>query len=363
MRTGLAVGVLSIATAMSCTRANRYYDPNPALPDECRAGVETTATFTAFPRTEKLDLLFVVDASSDDPAALQEVFANAIAPLGQLLSEMDLDVRAAVATTNSAHGGLIGPGTAAPGCESNDAVLAELDGEWGRTMRCNLFAVADVNPFDEPLEVVDALLTDPPEGFLRDDARLLVVVGTRSDDCSSSEELDGDPREACATAELTRVADFVESWRARSTSPDAMALAVFAGPPSVVSSEAGRPVCSSAVGSALPAARLFETARLLGAQGSFDSVCTDDVFRPLAGVIDAFVARGTATLCPPSAMLHEPLAVRAGGADVPLGEDGVIYLGPTEGCANGALRFAAPALAGVDEIELTYCTEAPGADD
>lgn len=348
---------IALLALTACTRPNPAYDANPELPDSCRTGVETSEKFTAFPDPAKLDILFVVDASGDDPQALQEVFANAVAPIGGALRELDLDVRAAVATTDASAGSLAGPGKSGPDCEGNAKLVADLgEDDWGTTLRCNLFAPMAESRFDQPLAVVDGLLAEPPEGFLREDARLLVVVGTRGDDCSSSSPLTGAPRQVCPTADLDDVQTLVEGWLAAIPTRDALGLAVFAGPPSEVGAAEGRPVCSSTVGSALAANRLFEATTLFGELGYFSSICTDDVFRPLADVITSFAGDATTTICPASELTHEPLEVLAGGQPVPLGEAGFTYLGPTADCANGAIRFASDALRDVDEVEITYCT-------
>ncbi len=348
------LGVVALVCALtSCTRDNPAYNPNPALPDECRSGVEVTETFTMFARPTKLDILYVVDASGDTPAALQELFANSVAPIGGVLRALDVDARSAVITTDATVEGLAGPGKIGPSCEANTELVATLGSEqWASTLRCNLFAAPSANQYDQPLLAVQNLLENPPDDFLREDARLLVIVGMRSDDCSAAGPLTGPPRQACAQADLLGIKALIDAWGETRSLADT-ALVAFAGPPSAVAGEEARPVCSSTVGSAMAGNRLFDATRLFD-YGRFHSVCTDDLFWPLADSIEAFVTQSPLTLCP-GELTQEPLAVRVDGEPVVLGDDGFAFLGATEACPGGALRFGAPAVAAAEEIELTYC--------
>lgn len=349
---------LVLATMCGCTKPNPSYDANPALPDECRAGEEVTQTFRDHARPEKLDILFVVDASSDNPAALQALFARAMAPLGELLDELELDVRSAVTTTDAAATGLAAPGVTGEDCGGNDVTVASLaENDWASVMRCNVVTEPSTEPYDQPLVVVEDVLIDRPDAFPRNDARLFVVVATLSDDCSTEGALTGDPREACPAADLLDVTELIDRWRARVPSPDAVGLAVFAGPPSRVAVDEMRPVCSSTIGSARPGNRLFRAAEALGGFGSFHSICTDDVTVPLLGAVEQFVRTATATICPGDELVHEPLAVFAGDEPVPLGLDGFTYVSSSATCPGGGVQFAGDALRGVDDIEITYCIE------
>ena len=350
----LMICLAAVTLNLSCTRANPAYVPNPELPDECRSGVEVTEAFRSFPRPEMLDILFVVDASGDDPEALQTLFADAVGPLGAITDELGLDVRAAVATTDATVRGLSGPNKTAPGCEANDAVIADSsDDGWETTLRCNLIAPPSASLYDQPLLVVHQLLEDPPDGMLRPDARLLVIVASRSDDCSAAGPLSGAPREACASAELRGVDELVDGWAEQWPLSD-LGLVVFAGPPSGLGADDLRAVCSSTIGSATPGNRLFDATGLVE-HSTFHSVCTDEVFLPLSDAVATFVSETPIVICP-GEMSHEPLAVRVDGGAIPLGDEGFIYVASSADCPGGAIRFAAAAVTAVDEIEITYCT-------
>lgn len=347
--------VLAVATTVACTRANPAYDPNPALPDECRSGEETTEKFANFADPDKLDVLFVVDASNDDPVALQELFANAVTPIGGLLEELEIDARFAVATTDASASGL-SVGVTGPDCGNNDVAVAELGKNgWDEALRCNLFAAPSAEAYDQPLAVVSDLLANPPDDFLREDARLLVVIATLRDDCSAAGALSGAPGPACAEAELVAVDELVDGWADTHPTLDPPGLLVFAGPASDLAADAGRPVCSSTIGQAYAGNRLFAASQRMEF-GQFHTICTDDIRRPLRDALRVFTLEGTVAVCPAEPLAHEPLAVLADGDPVSLGDDGFVFLNTTSSCANGAIRFATSALTGVDEVEVTYCT-------
>lgn len=362
--TGALAALALCGLATSCTEPNPAYDPDPLLAGECRSGTEVTETFSAFGRPEKLDLLFIVDTSGDVDG-LQEVLANSVSRYGELLRMAEIDARAAVATTNaSGEVQLAGPGVSAAGCESNDTVVSDVDGStFADELRCNLLLGARDRAFDQPLMVLDRLLAaGTGTEFFRSDARLMVVVATKDDDCSSEEELSGSPGDGCTAEdrELVEVPELVARWREDREATDELALVAIAGPPSGVSADEARPVCSSTLGSVYPANRLYRATQLFGDQGFFASACTDDVFGPLATAFDSFVSRSTVTLCPNSVVVQEPLSVLASNEDgeeaVQFGSDGFVFMGSTDDCPQGAIRFAGDALRGADEVEIDYCT-------
>lgn len=349
----------------ACTEANPVYDPDPYLPGECRQGVEVTQVFDTFERPDKLDVLFVVDASGD-PLGLQTVLADSVLPFLKVLETSGAHTRVAVATTSLAEGAkLARPGRAADGCDTNDVVVAQSSSpNFAKAVRCNILqGPADDDRFDQPLAVVDGLL----EGgagteFLREDARLLIVILSRDDDCSTSEALTGVPADVCpASPKLLDVQEMVESWRAPRVTSDSVGLVVFGGPPTLGERE-DRPVCSSTPGSMYPANRLYEAVTLFGDEGFFFGACTDDMAAPLLTVADRFVTHGTSTFCPEATLVHEPLSVVTSTEDVqdsvPLGAEGFVFLGGTEECEHGAVQFSSDVLMDVEEVAIEYCTVA-----
>jgi hypothetical protein len=356
--------LLSALLVAGCTQPNPAFDPDPYLPGECREGVEVSETFDAFERPDKLDVLFVVD-SSGDVADLQKMVARAMPQFAALLKETGVDGAIAVTTTDPAAGETLSePVTGVEGCADNSVSVARTsDSNWSEAVACNLQQGNGGGGFDQPIGVIDTqLAAGPGEEFFRPDARLLVVVLTKNDDCTTSASPSGDPGTVCGDEDaLVDVAETVAQWRKRRQTTDSLALAVFGGPPSRIAAEQGRPVCNSTIGAVEPGNRLYRATRALGDLGFYFSACTDDAFAPLATVVDRFVDDATVTLCPGAELEHEPLSVVASTEDegqesVPFGPEGFVYLGATDLCAEGALEFAGDAVRGVEQIDVEYCT-------
>jgi hypothetical protein len=351
--------LISAVAIFGCTQPNPAYDPDPYLPGECREGVEVTETFDSYERPEKLDVLFVMD-DSGDVSELQEMAAASIPKFAVALEGTGVDARVAVTTSGgSGEPTLSGAVTEPDGCEDNDVAVADTsDSGWAQAVACNLQQGEDGDPIDQPLGVIDAHL-DAGSGneFFRADARLLVVVFAKSDDCTHADS--SSDEEVCSDDEaLVDVADMVTRWRASRVTTDSLGLAVFAGPPSDVADD--RRVCNATIGSVDAGNRLSRAAYALDEQGFFSSVCTDDVSTPLTEVVERFVDGATTTICPAAALVHEPLSVVAtidgDQESIPLGADGFVYLGATELCEEGALEFAGDSLWGAEQIDLEYCT-------
>lgn len=179
----------------------------------------------------------------------------------------------------------------------------------------------------------------PPEnaGFLRDDARLGVIVITDEDDCSAPNGSDlftsdttvygpvdsyrcneyghlcggaPPPRAAVSgltcesnetgTGRLIEVGEFLDFFRSLKPDPDLLRVAVVAGPPSpygtmevtqtdgTVATEVS-PSCSSAVGNAAPAVRLKQLIDGLGRNGLFETICRDDFGQAMQHIAEALV--------------------------------------------------------------------------
>lgn len=362
-RTAILGCVWPLALAVGgCTEPNPAYDPAPV--GDCSDGTEVGETFSDFERPEKLDVLVVVDASGD-VEDLQRELSVAVGEFLRTMEILEIDTRAAVATTGATGAELAKPGRLADGCETNDVVIASsTTSNWIEAMRCNVMQGSrDASDFDQPLQVVSRLLeAGAGAEFFREDARLLIVVASKDDDCSSEQMLSGAPREVCPrNPSLIDVDDAVDGWLSVRMTRDSLALAVIAGPASDESPQAMRPVCSGALGSVYAGNRLHRATLALGRYGLFSSACTDDLAPPLAAVASRFVSDGTVTFCTRQATTREPLSVVTfDGEDqdvVEQGADGYVYLGPDGACETGAIQFAASALRGVEDVSIEYCSE------
>jgi hypothetical protein len=356
-----------------CVDPNPAYSPDPLLPDRCRRGVEVSETFDNFERPGALDILVVVD-NSGNVTAEQERLAEALPGFLEPLSERGLSLRVGVVTTDgSAAPGLAAPGMIADGCEENREIFAdsEASDNWTQIAACNVVQGEEGQPRQQALEVIARSVTDRPAtlgDFFREQARLLVLVVSNEDDCSSAGELSGEgtARNECVwqAGRLSKVETSVEAIRDEFVTPEAVSLAVFSGPPSdgeVAQGEAVRAVCQGTLGAAYPANRLYDAVQAFGGQGYFQSLCIEDFSFGLSEVA-ARLGPTRTTLCPAKLLVHEPLevVVRDGAADpqeVSLGEGGFLYFGPTAACANGALSLAAEPLEGAQAVDVRYCID------
>lgn len=370
------VGALGIAFALgACTEENRYYQPEPLLSDECRRGEEVTETFDDFESPDALDILVVVDNTADMERA-QGAFADAVPDFLEGIAERGISLRLGVITTDAnLPAGLANPGTQRAGCAQNTGAFADSEsaGDWTRVAACNSVRTDAGTPRQQALSAIKRNLVDQPDAlseFLRPRARLLLLVLSNEDDCSSDAAYrpsGQSARDQCAKKadELDDIAEWVTSVRAQSITEEGVALAVLSGPPSDQYDGANgtlRPVCQGTFGPAYPANRLWQAAGLMGPFGLFQSLCTDTIAYNLSTIADALVAPAPLTLCPSERLVHEPLDVSLMGADasvrsIPLGESGFLYSGASGACTNGAVRISPSVLTGVEAVEMRYCVD------
>ncbi len=359
----MALGLLT-----GCTDPNPAFDPDPFLPGECRAGVEFTETFDSYARPDKLDVLVVID-DSGDVRDLQQGVADAIPEfLGPL---DDLDIQLAVATTDGTGAPrLAPPGTLLDGCQGNgDRIARSEASNFIKVAQCNVVQGVEGDSFQQSLGVIrDLFFEASPEdlGFFREDARILALIISNEDDCTSSQPLGPtqQPRQTCLenAESLTPVGEMVEEFQGLKRTPEGLSVAVIGGPPGEAN-ESGeiRPVCSSGLGTVYGADRLFEVTQSFGDQGAFENACVEDLRSTMRALATSFVIPDTTTLCAAKTMAHEPLAVTAIDGDerttIRLGASGFTFQGATEDCQTGALQFNGLSLAGASSVEVTYCVE------
>lgn len=275
--------------AVGCVDDNPGYAPESGLPGVCR-GVE------AVEQPDALDILMVVD-NSGDVEEEQERLAGALPEFLDTLVARGISVRVGVVTTDaSAAPGLAPPGQLAERCGQNVQAIAssEAGGDWIEIAACNVVQGEEGQPRQQALEVIERSVVERAgnlDTMLREDARLLVIVFSNEDDCSSGAQLGGEGavRTRCVrnAGRLTKVSSYVEAIQEGAPGADGVALAVVSGPPSsreVGPDEPVRPVCQSTLGAAYPANRLFEAATYFGDDGVFENLCTDDLSFTLASI-------------------------------------------------------------------------------
>lgn len=355
---------------LGCTEPNPAFNPDPLLPGECRAGNRAEQSFDAYERPEKLDVLIVVD-SSGDVERMQDKFAQAAQPWLEDLKARGLDVWAAVTTTDLDGRPLAPAGDSADGCTGNTTqVVKSSSPNWARILACNVAQGSSGDPFQQSLQKIRTVLESDIAGdtFIREDARLLILVLSNEDDCSHGGMLTnaGSAREECYGARegLLDLEEFAQTFRDAKSTPEGVAFVAISGPPSDSETDEIRPVCNASVGSAYGANRLSDLSILMGDQGFFTSVCVEDFGPTLNTVTERLGIAKTLSLCSERPMAHEPLAVSAVDEDeeltpIRLGAAGFVYLGATDECENGLLEFQTSALvgAGARRIDVEYCVE------
>jgi hypothetical protein len=352
---------LVVVAGAACTR-----DAGPGDWPSTEPYQATTAVFGA-PPTKKIDLLFMLDNTSMDPLrwSLIQYFPNLAQPLA------DYDLHVGIITSDMGAGAFTPPscdtiggdqgmlqnqrngptcGTAslvdpearfltyAPAADGGPPItnftgtLADAFGCHGgiRGGGCN---------FEHPLASIRAALEgcDTPggcaqpanEGFLREDARLAIVILTDEDDCSAPPDStlfdpsqttldsvlgpltsyrcfefgnlcdgadpgrDAGPRHDCVPGnkdsdplhQLTPVEEFVDFLKALKPEPHSLYVAVIAAPPEPVKVGLDanwhpdlQPACAGGLGTADPAIRLAKLVALLPPhRGSFFSCCQPDL--------------------------------------------------------------------------------------
>jgi len=361
---------LGLLALVGCTEPNPAYNPDPLLPGECRAGNRTTQTFEEFARPDKLDVLIVID-NSGDVIDLQNAFADSTGPWLEDLKSRGIDVHVAV-TTTELDGRSLAPAGTAEGCSGNSTqIVKSSQSSWTRLVACNIQQGRNGDPFQQSLQKIQTVLDDSNlvnQGFLRKEARLLVLVVSNEDDCSHGGTLTNasQARQECLDkkAGLKSLDDYAERYRGAKSTPEGIAFVAVSGPPVDGDRDEVRPVCSSRLGSAYGAERLAAMTSLLGDQGLFTSLCVEDFGPLLSMVTERLGVARSVSLCSARKMAHEPLSVSALDSNdlatpIRLGASGFVYLGATEGCENGVLSFQASALAAVkaEKIEVEYCVE------
>ncbi len=368
----LSLGVAAVVSMGGCTRDNPAFNPEPILPDQCREGGEVSETFEDFERPDLLDILFVVD-NAGDVLDQQSALARAMPDLLEPLAQEKIHTRVAVMTADATGAVALAPaGKQGASCERNQKNIADSnDQNWQTVAACNVMQGRTGDSYLRVFDVLERALLEQPEAlvdFRREHARLLIVVVSNEDDCSAAESLgnvgSAAVRNHCLwnADKLRDVGAFTDALRASAKTPEGIALAVISGPPSTASYETGadvRPICTGALGSAYQANRLYQATQNFGASGQFFSACTNAFVQPMREIARNLALIDSVTFCPVKPLAHEPLYVQTMRDGVPLdlgiGEQGVIFLGRTADCENGALRVSSSALYNIDDVKTAYC--------
>lgn len=369
----LSLGVTSLALNAGCTRDNPAFNPGPNLPDECREGDEISETFTKFERPDQLDILFVID-NSGSVNSLQSGLARAMPDLLEPLAQEKIHTRVAVVTADATGAvSLGGVGRQGASCAKNTDAIADskVQKDWQTIAACNVLQGESGDGYMRAFDVLERTIIDKPAAladFRRENARLLIVVVSNEDDCSGAEAL-GAPtqpviRNHCLwnIDKLRDVKAFTDELLGEAQTPEGISFAVISGPPTAAKFEQDakvQPICTGGFGSAFPSNRLYQVAQQFGASGAFFNVCTNTLSQPMRDIARDLALVDSVTFCPAQRLAHEPLYVQTVRDGVPLdlgiGEDGVVFLGRTEECKNGAISISASSLRAIEEVKTSYC--------
>lgn len=201
-----------------------------------------TDTFEQAP-TDKIDVLFVVDDSSS-MADEQELLAVGFTSFVTSLDDAGTDFHLGVVTTSlgDADGGvLIGEHEGDTGITGDDPAIITRDDDYVSLFADRVVVGIDGDDQEMGLEAAATALSEPYRdtvnaGFLRDEAKLLIVFVTDEDDCSHGEVgEDGFTAGDCYTEPdlLVPTHDYVYELGWLKDDPSDVALAGIIGPRSL----------------------------------------------------------------------------------------------------------------------------------
>jgi hypothetical protein len=375
--------VTSLTTlAWGCKTENPDFDPDQLPPGVvCAEGTETRQVVSTLENPSKLDVLFVVSNTARDSSA-QRRLALAMPAFVDALRELGIDYQVGVTLGHTVEptdsGKLVAVNTIA-GCEDARRIVTPSTVDGDRILACNVRVGEEGSSLQQPLEAAHDALTirvnEPAEaggngGFVRRDARQLVVFVGYRDDCSHEDaQLASDipTMTSCrwAGAELTPVSFFAQRLAGLKSTSAGVAIGVIAGDDDgidLVSPNRAAPTCfDSEETQVFAAPRLIELVSIFEPTSHFESACSASYSKALVRMVDRLVRPGPLTICPQARLAGPPLAVRlvTGGETTELesgGSDGYVYVGATDTCANGAVQISPNALkAGSGGLELDFC--------
>lgn len=345
-------------------------EPNPAFiePEKCGDNEFLYQQSFAATHPDKLDVLFVVDSTREAGAAryaLRESAGEIIAALGAM------DYRIGVTTTDGT-GRLYVPSAACP----SEGFATPDQPSPVESLTC-LLNVAE-GPLTPPAGIesmLNAVRKDVNANFIRSDARLLVVVVSVYDDCSSNGLIRGPNLDNCEWQQGALTPILGEGGLAGpmgniKQDANATALAVIVGP------DDGRvftvntnpePACSGVNGTALHGTRYRELASALGNWGYSESVCAGSLTASVVAAIQQLGYSSEARYClgkPVSGGVRE-VELLPPGAETGTGtllegntEAGYAFIGASRECANGLVAVSEEARQTVradSHLQILFC--------
>jgi len=371
-----AVGTLGLA----CKEPNPVFDPNLPPPGEsCVRGIETTEPFNVAYNPDAIDVLFVIgNAPAAEP--LQRRLSSAMPSFIAGLRGKGLDFHVGTVSGDTSNpntaGSLLTGGNGVAGCAGAPRFVTSAMGEDAALFAtCNVQIGNNGIAAQEHLEAAQIALTvragEPiteggNQGFLRPEARLLVIFASDRDDCSNANlDLAGAPNSVTACEwkrdQLLPVGEALNSLLSLKDDPDRVAIGLLGGGESaarLTSPDVLSPVCKDAGNASIyPAYRLLDAVEFAAPWGYFESACSSSYAGGLGRMLDRIATPAPITLCPAARLAAPPIEVRAGQDTVlSTGTDGYVFLGRTDDCPNGAVSISPNALTSTTQrIEIDFC--------
>ena len=330
--------------------------PNPTGQDAVACVEERRDIPIAIERD--LDILLVVDASPSmaDEAGVWAAnitrFANVLEYIEGGMPNLHIGV---VSSDVAARGGVLESAPRVPDCTAPDGAFISniayangehdinYEGELADALACIALLPQTGSEIEQPLEAMKRALDDSNpenEGFVRDDAYLLVLFITDEDDCSGGDAFDLDEPEersawrcfadgvqcdqavdtsgtksnctaSSAPATLTPVDDYAQFLHGLKSDPSRVIVSAIADAsnPVVADSNAGlvlAPSCSTATTEARPAHRLAGFLDEFPGRNAMSTICSDDWTDALLPVAEQLAVLLIAKPCFDGAIDLEP---------------------------------------------------------
>lgn len=381
-----------VGVAPGCKTDNPAYDPDPSAGGTgsgsgediltqavCGDTAPASQEFPGLAAPDKLDVLVVI-SNAPGTAALQQRLSRAMPALVEGLTQAGIDAHIGVTTGDASNLDAFGSLRSGVGDGCDDAprffATAQAGGDAARFASCNVLQGSSGPAQQQPLRAAERALTllasDPDPalgnaGFVRPDARLLVLVASDRDDCSSDAPLSIDDAPntptgcAWSSATLSDIDATASALFGLKADLSATSVALITG--SELDATPARPepldiACADGqMNPVYPAARLLTFADRFAPNALFEPACSASFSGTMRRVLERIVAAPATTVCLPTPTDDAILSVTSGAGDaIAPGQDGYLYLGPTDACANGALQINANALTGdARSVNVTWC--------
>jgi hypothetical protein len=372
---------LSLVSLLGCT------EPNPLYQDEflhCEAGDLVIQPFQ-MTHPQKVDILFVVD-NSDSMSEVQLALSESlIGFIDTLNSHETLDYHLGVISTDIGEIGRLQTGQInLDDCPEVQVRFVTRNTPNGAIQAaCNVRLGEDGDPYQAGLEAIRYALAGPAaepggenDGFLRKNARLVVIVVSNEDDCSSLTDAAFDEPLECIWSPdelnpLSLYAGDTQSFFPLIKAPmegQAIDFIAIVGPDDSMSyeePEEPEPSCSG-IAEAYSGRRYLSVVSMMGDRGAFYNICTPQYEDIMEEIANQHIMARSELICPLLNIEGVPLRVilkdeNNNLIELPEDNTGYIYLGPDDNCPHGNLLIST-ALRGHGEeekIEVTYCTLDP----